>query len=125
MFKEKEILQKVKGHISERHVDLLKALISDVDEFNEKYTDENTELYIEFDNEGDDSECDPYETFSIRIRYKEGDVIEFGCVHSMLGINQLDDCLCALCCYFEELDEVKEKVCYKRKNKRNGRKEKN
>jgi hypothetical protein len=111
MYKEQELFEKVNGHIKEGEVKLLHSLVEEVDELNEKYVDSKFEVYIDFDNIGNGGgEFDPYETFSARIRYKLDDKIRFDTnIHSELSIHQLDDCLCMLHSYFEELED-----CYKK-----------
>ena len=104
MYRQNELLEKVKDHLKENKIKLLEALIKDVDEFNDKYTKKGFEIYIDFDNVGDGSEFDPYETFSIRLRYKSSEKYIESNVHDLLDIRQLDDCLCTLCCYFEEVE---------------------
>ena len=92
MYNEENLWKKVEGHIKENESPLLKALISDINEFNTLFKDDSIELYIDFDNVGTFSEGDTYETFSIRMHGDDGDEN----VHSGLNIHQLDDCLCAL-----------------------------
>jgi len=113
MYKEEELFEKVKGHVKENDIKLLHGLVDDINELNQKYVDECFEVYIDFDNVGIDcGEYDPYETFSIRLRYNTDKVkldrkirIDAN-IHDGLDIHTLDDCLCTLCCYFEELEDA-------------------
>ena len=53
MYNKKKLFKKIEGHFN-GNMELLNALISDVDEFNSICNDNQIELYIDFDNE---SEC--------------------------------------------------------------------
>lgn len=106
MYKEKELLEKVKGHIKDNDINLLKALIKDIDEFNSKYLNGICVMYIDFDNVGNYSEFDPYETYSIRLHnLSNNDNVSDVNVHDHLDIHQLDDCLCAIESYHEEFEK--------------------
>lgn len=106
MYKQEELFDKVHGHIQEKDLNLLKALVEDLNEFNDKYCLPSFCIYIDFDNEGDYSEYDPYCTFSIRIHdmVNEGKCDEN--IHDYLDIHQLDDCLCAIEIYEEEKEKL-------------------
>lgn len=104
MYNEETLLKKVDSHLKDREIGLLKSLITDLDEFNEKYGNGIVETYIDFDDVGNDSEFDPYETFSIRLHNKN--TKKQANVHDHLSIGQLDDCLCAIECYHEEMNHI-------------------
>ena len=103
MYREEELLKKVNGHLKENDIKLLKSLISDLDEFNEKYGNGSVEIYIDFDDVGNYSEFDPYETFSIKLHNIKFKDVPHEKVHDYLNIHQLDDCLCAIELYHEKL----------------------
>jgi len=113
MYNKEELLKKIEGHIKENEIKLLNSLIDDLDEFNKKYADRFIEVYIDFDDVGNDSEWDTYETFSLRIKptfdskqtYKEGNNI-----HSGMSLDELDTACCVLEQYFEEKDDIVKEV---------------
>lgn len=113
MYKKEELLNKVKGHLKGKDdMKLLESLISDLDDFNFRYGNSFTEIYIDFDDVGSDVELDPYETFSVKIHDKSGldDKNTIRVVHGGLDIHQLDDCLCMLEEYFEETREAMDNI---------------
>ena len=75
MYNKKKLLKKIEGHFN-GNMELLNALISDVDEFNSICNDNQIELYIDFDNESECAEIDTYEMFSLVARFKKNNKTE-------------------------------------------------
>lgn len=108
MYNEQQLYKKVNGHLTPSEIGILEALVKDVNEFNEKYCAPKVEVYIDFCDIDDGGEWNPYETFSIKFHTKKEMGLKYTPVLcSEMGLRELDNSLCTLLGYFEELDELK------------------
>lgn len=97
----------LKFRLSESDTSLLKALLDDVDEFNNN-KNRLFPIFIGIQDWHDDCDeyPDEYGTFAIYIEY--GDMIEN--ISDRLTLRALDDNMCTLCCYFSDSVEMLERI---------------
>ena len=112
MYNKKKLLKKIEGHFN-GNMELLNALISDVDEFNSICNDNQIELYIDFDNESECAEIDTYETFSLVARFKKNNKTET--LLCGLTLEWLDISLYVLIRYVNFCNKYSEMENYKEK----------
>lgn len=102
MYNENILLKKVEGHIKGNEKNLLNGLITDVNEFNSDYSNPEASVFIDFDNVGNNSDYDPYETFSLKLKRNNRESV----IIDNMDLHELDIACAAIYGYFDELHRL-------------------
>ena len=112
MYKKEEFFEKIRNHVKENDLPLVRSLVEEIETVNEKLKDKGEiyELFIDFYDVDEISEFNPFLTYSLRIKpvddNQDKPAVAYESLVGEMNLRELDNVVCAISSLIEEKENI-------------------